>query len=91
MPGLPVALQVVAAPALLHSQALGRTFKGTPDGWILESLDIGKTWRPIANFGTHCSIQALFERQDKIHAQVGVLAHSFLLVSTDARMWRTLS
>ncbi len=89
MPALPVAARVNTAPALLHSQTLNRTFKGTLDGLILESRDGGATWRTIANFGSHCSIQALLERQGNVYAQVGVQANSFLLGSADARMWRT--
>ena len=91
MPALPVAARVNTAPALFRSQTLNRTFKGTLDGLIFESHDGGATWRAIANFGSHCVIQALFERQDKIHAQVGVQANSFLLSSADARVWRTVS
>ena len=87
LPLLPVSAAV--KPALLYSQALNRMLRGTSDGLILESRDSSATWQTVANFGAHCSIQALLEQQGKLYARVGVQANSFLLESTDARVWRT--
>ena len=91
LPLFPVPVRVNSAPAPLYSQTLNRTFKGTPDGLVLESRDDSATWQTIANFGNHCSVQALYERQGKIYAQVGVQANSFLVASADARKWYTVS
>jgi hypothetical protein len=89
LPAPPAATRINNGSALLYSHALNRTFRGTPDGLILESLDGGATWQAIANFGSHCSIERLFDVDDRVFVQVGVQDYSFLVASTDARTWRT--
>jgi hypothetical protein len=88
-PTLPVSMRLDASPAFVQTDALMRKFRGTPDGRILESFDGGKTWRPTANFGRHCSILAILERQGQLYTQVGIQGYSFFLSSPDGRVWRT--
>lgn len=88
--GLPLIARSAAAQVLLQSRLLQRTFQGTRDGRILESLDGGATWQEIAKFGSHCSIQALLEGQGKVFAQISVQGHSFLIATADARTWRMI-
>ena len=76
------------SPAFL--KALGKSFQGTRNGQLLESLDGGLTWRKLANFGSHCSIQAIQERQGVLYLQVGVQKYRFFLKSSDGRLWRTV-
>ena len=89
--GLPAGISPVASPASVQIEALGRKFKGTPDGRNFESLDGGKTWQLIANFGAHCSILTLLGRQGQVYAQIGVQGYSFLVRSPNARLWYTAS
>src|SRR3972149_8066991 len=70
-----------------QAQVHGKILRGTRDGLILESLDAGKTWRSVANFGKHCSIAAIREQQRQIYADVVVQDYRFALKSTDARVW----
>jgi hypothetical protein len=71
-------------------EALGKTYKGTRDGRLYESIDREMTWRPVANFGSHCSVVSIVERQRKLFAVIGVQRFTFTLVSTDGREWRTV-
>ncbi len=87
LPGRLIASVLAANP---EARALGRSFKGTRDGQILESLDNGKTWQRCADFGQRCSIVALREREGQLYVQVGVQGHSFYLRSSDAHKWYTV-
>jgi len=87
---LPGSLMVAVRAADPEAAALGKLFKGTRDGRVLESLDGGQTWQPRANFGKHCAILALAEHQGQLWAQVGLLGHSFYLTSSDALTWYTV-
>jgi hypothetical protein len=84
-----------AAPALnttaraQEQLILGRLLRGTSYGQIHESTDNGRSWRTIANFGSHVSVARLYEHQSEIHAQVALQGHSFVIRSADGRMWRT--
>ena len=88
---LPARTAFDASRAPVQTQALGKEFRGTSDGRVFESLDGGKTWQLIANFGKHCSILALLERQGQVYAQIGVQGYSFLIRSPNARLWYTAS
>ena len=88
---LPTRMSLDVSPAPVQAEALGRKFRGTSDGRVFESLDGGKTWQLIANFGKHCSILTLVERQGQIYAQIGVQGYRFLLRSPNARRWYTAS
>jgi hypothetical protein len=79
-----------ASSGFVEASVLGRLFRGTRDGQILESLDHGRTWNPIANFGNHCSIRAILERETEIYTEVGLQGYSFYLRSPDARTWYTV-
>ncbi len=89
--GLPARMSLNVSPAPVQAEALGRKFRGTSDGRVFESLDGGRTWQLIANFGEHCSILTLFERQSQVYAQIGVQGYSFLVRSPNARLWYTAS
>ena len=90
-PVLELGARADAASFSVQARVNGKMLQGTRDGLILESLDGGKTWRNVANFGKHCSIAAIREQQSQIYADVVVQGHRFALKSTDARMWRTAS
>jgi hypothetical protein len=94
LPGLPVgpasqASRVFASTAL--TQAGGRMLRGTRDGLLLESLDGGLTWKRIFNFGSHCPVLGICERQGDLYVEVGLQQYSFFLKSADARTWHTVT
>jgi hypothetical protein len=70
--------------------ALGKIFKGTHDGRLFESQDGGKSWLPLANFGSHCSIVSIVERQSALYAVIGVQQFTFNLKSNNGREWQTI-
>ncbi|CAG0931209.1 hypothetical protein TFLX_02039 [Thermoflexales bacterium] len=74
---------------IARADTLGRKYVGTRDGLVFESVDRGKTWQQVANFGSHCAVQDLSDRRGQLHAQVGVGAHGFGLISADGRKWYT--
>src|SRR5512139_1848379 len=74
----------------VEANVLGRLFRGTQDGRILESLDGGRTWDLIANFGEHCSILAILEHSSEIYTEVGLQGYSFFLRSPDGFEWYTV-
>lgn len=90
MPGDTVSASVQLPPALVHGKAIGRTFRGTRDGRLLVSADNGDTWQPIANFGSHCAVLSIVERQKQVLLKIGVGQYSFQLQSQDGRVWRTV-
>jgi hypothetical protein len=75
---------------IAHAAVFGRHYRGTRDGLVFESVDAGETWQQVANFGSHCAVQALSDRQGQLHAQIGVGAHGFALTSADGRKWYTV-
>jgi photosystem II stability/assembly factor-like uncharacterized protein len=91
----PVLLQLSAlsheASITVEAQVKGKMLRGTRDGWILESLDSGKTWKQIANFGKHCSIAAIRELRGQVYTEVAVQGYRFALKSAEARVWYSAS
>jgi photosystem II stability/assembly factor-like uncharacterized protein len=77
------------AQAAPQQWILGRLLKGTPYGQVQESTDGGRSWRKVANFGSHVSVARLYEHQAEIHAQIVLEGHSFTLRSADGRRWWT--
>jgi len=90
-PVLQISVLADQASITVQAQANGRLLRGTHDGRILESLDGGRAWQKVANFGKHCSIMAIHEHQGQIYTEVAVQGYRFALKSTDARVWRTVS
>jgi hypothetical protein len=86
----PVVAQGRASQFTTYADALGKKYRGTRDGRVLESVDNGRTWQQVANFGSHCTVKLLTMRRGQLQAQVGVASHKFALTSTDARVWRTV-
>ena len=74
-----------AQPAVVTAR-----FRGSSDGRIYESTDKGATWQPRANFGVHCAITEVHERDGKVFAKVVVQGHAFTLQSADGRRWHVL-
>lgn len=74
---------------IAYAKAFGRQYRGTRDGLVFESADGGRTWQQVANFGSHCAVQALSDRQGKLQARIGVGAYDFGLTSADGRKWYT--
>jgi hypothetical protein len=86
----PAAAQGAGNYVIVQTAALGNLYRGTRDGLVFESGDGGKTWQQVANFGSHCAVQALSDRRGKLQAQIGVGAHGFELASADGRKWYTV-
>jgi hypothetical protein len=86
----PAAAQGAGSYIIAQTTALGKMYRGTRDGLVFESGDGAKTWQQVANFGSHCAVQALQERRGRLQAQVGVAGYGFALTSSDARLWRTV-
>jgi hypothetical protein len=87
---VPAAAQAAGTYIIAQTAALGKMYRGTRDGRVLESIDGGKTWQQVANFGSHCAVQALNDRRGKLQARIGVGAHGFDLASADGRKWYTV-
>ncbi len=67
-----------------------KLYQGTKDGKLFESLDGGKTWQLVANFGAHCSVDSVVTQQDgMVMAKLACTGYTFELQSSDARLWRT--
>ena len=90
LPQVSTGMQLDASLAGTEADVLGRRLRGTFDGLILESIDGGRTWQRIANFGKHCSVWAIREQHDQIYTRIGVKGYQFVLRSTDGRTWRTV-
>ncbi|GAP12611.1 hypothetical protein LARV_00347 [Longilinea arvoryzae] len=80
----------VLAPQPVDLAFNGRLLRGTADGRVLESGDNGQTWQQTADFGSHCAVLDLMERDGQVFAKVGLRNMHFTLSSPDARVWRTL-
>jgi hypothetical protein len=86
---VPGSAQGAGAYFIAYAEALGKQYRGTRDGLVFESADRGKTWQQVANFGSHCAVQALSDRRGQLQARVGVAGHDFALTSSDGRKWYT--
>ena len=80
---------MAARPVNTVIKALGKEYLGTFDGLIYESADGGRSWQRVANFGQHCAVLTLRERQGQLQALIGLKDHHFDLTSANARTWRT--
>ena len=87
---MPNSAQSASSYFSAYAEAFGRKYRGTRDGLVLESIDGGKTWQQVANFGSHCAVQALRVQRSALQAQIGVGAYEFALTSADARKWHTV-
>lgn len=74
----------------IQAEALGKRYLGTRTGLVFESADGGQTWQQVANFGSHCAVMDLREREGQVFAAIAVAGYSFQLKSSDARLWRTV-
>jgi hypothetical protein len=86
----PVMVQGRESQYTAYVDAFGKKYQGTRDGRVLESVDGGQTWQQVANFGSHCAVQALGNRRDKLQARISVTGYRFVLISADARTWYTV-
>jgi len=82
-----MAAALSANPARLDLK--DRVLQGGDDGRLLESFDEGKSWHGLANFGSHCQVLALVERDGWFFARIGIQNFSFFLQSADGRTWYT--
>jgi hypothetical protein len=94
-------LAVITAPSLqglralasslipTQGKALGRLLVGSRDGRLRQSLDGGRTWQPLANFGETCSVVSIYEQDGLAYVQLKVQQYSFLLKSADGQTWWT--
>ena len=77
------------ASARAVPDALGRLYRGTRLGEILESVDGGASWRTVARFGAELPVRRVFAR-DQLYAELEFGGRRFTLKSTDARAWYTV-
>jgi hypothetical protein len=86
----------LATPHLVAAKGVtpigrGKLYQGTQNGILYESVDGGKTWQKIANFGEHCAIVKIATHRDgSVALSLACIAHTFDLHSQDARLWRTV-
>ena len=86
----------LASPRLVAAKGLTpilrqTLYKGTKDGQLYESVDGGKTWQLVADFGSHCAISQIFMRPgNDLQIKLICAGYSFDLHSKDARVWRTI-
>jgi hypothetical protein len=80
---------MAARPVNTVVKVPGKEYLGTADGLIYESVDGGQSWQRVANFGQHCAVLTLRERQGQIHARIGLKDQYFTLTSANARTWHT--
>jgi hypothetical protein len=86
-----LALPVVAAVSHTATAATAPLYRGTRDGRVLESLDRGRTWQTVANFGSHLAVTWIGVVDGKLQVQLTLASgESFMLTSSDARKWYTL-
>jgi len=87
---------VALAPAVQTGTASAQAndtlprFRGSSDGRIFELSGDDATWLPRANFGEHCAIPEVSERDGRVYARVVVQGHAFIVQSPDGRKWYTL-
>lgn len=75
-------------PKTLGSGAkLAAQYKGSPDGYIYESLDGGKTWKVAAYLGSQYAISKISLSDSWWVAQITFGSDAFALKSKDGRMW----
>ena len=62
-------------------------YKGSPDGYIYESLDGGKTWKIAAYLGSQYAISKISRSNSWWVAQIVFGSETFALKSQNGRMW----
>jgi|RhiMethySRZTD1v2_1073278.scaffolds.fasta_scaffold2600603_1 hypothetical protein len=82
--------KALSLPAEVEAQ--GKHYRGTPDGKIYISGDLGKSWQLHTNFGPALSIVGLSaNREGQLHAHLGLDEHSFeLALAPNGTTWRTV-
>lgn len=82
--------KALSLPVEVESQ--GKYYRGTPDGKIYVSADLGKSWQLHTNFGPALSIVGLSTNLgEKVHAHLGLDGHSFeLALAQNGTTWRTV-
>lgn len=78
-------------PQTAEAQRLRKLYRGTADGKLEESVDGGKTWQQVVNFGEQYSVNKVtVERSGAVNVQLGYMGGVFDLCSPDALIWRTV-
>src|SRR5947199_268435 len=82
--------KAVSLPIEVESQ--GKYYRGTSDGKILISTDVGKSWQVHTNFGSTLSILGLrVNFWGQVHTQLGFASHSFELeLAQNEQSWITV-
>src|SRR5262245_60792870 len=78
---MPRSAQSASSYFSAYAEAFGKKYRGTRDGLVFESADGGKSWQQVANFGSHCAVQALRVQRSLLQAQIGVGTYDFALTS----------
>lgn len=81
------AMDIDLSQEAINFRAVGRLFKGTLDGQILESADAGKTWQRVMNFGPDFAVRSLVLQRGQLFATLIYKGLSFSLHSPDGRTW----
>ena len=76
----------------LEVESHGNLYRGTSDGKILISADLGETWQLHTNFGPEFSILRLAtDLLGQVHAQLEFAGHPFeLALAANSKMWKTM-
>jgi hypothetical protein len=82
--------KAVSLPVEVESQ--GKYYRGTSDGKIYVSSDVGKSWQLHTNFGSALSIVGLRANLwGQVYAHLGLDGHSFeLALAQNGTTWRTV-
>ncbi len=64
-----------------------RLYRGTSDGRVLESVDLGKTWQATANFGKELNIQVISATRQGLEIQLAYQGLPIRLKSPNGRVW----
>ncbi len=65
----------------------GKLLKGSEDGQILSSKDMGLNWDTSLNLGVDHQIQALYQRHQYAYARISYKGQKFVLRSIDGVTW----
>lgn len=91
-----IGLVRMASPRMAAAKGItpiirGKLYQGTQNGILMESVDGGKTWQKIANFGEHCAVVKIITHRDgSVTVTLACIANTFDLHSQNARLWRTV-
>ncbi len=86
-----IPLKILNRPVLIQHQ--GAIYRGTPEGEILVSHDLGRTWQMHLRMGKGYSVSALFkDAWQHLHAKVAFAGRDFdLTLAPGNKHWLSMS